>query len=535
MLLRNLLLGCALVLAAGTISKAETIRVPSEVGTIEQAVQLAASGDTILVAPGEYQVVETDITTTGLTIRSEEFREAILFATGFPTFEVWASDFALEDFTVYVFGVSDMLAGIKASAMRTRIERCYIWGGTGFVLAVGDEGYFTVFRGNTVLEVGTAIESAGRACLIENNLIRRCSIRAALVYKGSGIPTHDAVVRGNTFRGNYGGSDYGGPGWGGALAILEGTDVLIEDNVFEDNFCDGWKAEYGEGLGGGLGLAYSQAVVIRRNKFIANQALRGGGLGAVQSSVEIRDNLFVANMDSAQFPENPLRGRGGALYLEECNGLVEGNTMVDNVALIDGSAVHMLNSTVAFRNNLIAHNRGDGGGVTTEDGAPPTWSCNNVWNSGSTNYSGWPDPTGLEGNISLDPLFCDPDALVYTLMAGSPCLPQNSDGCGLIGCLPIGCPVAGTPDPVAEAQIAIRAYPNPAVDHVWFATSGSTTSFRIYDTAGRLVRILDSASSAGRTGSLLWDLRDASGSLVASGTYWAVSEGSQSRIVVLRR
>jgi hypothetical protein len=55
------------------------------------------------------------------------------------------------------------------------------------------------------------------------------------------------------------------------------------------------------------------------------------------------------------------------------------------------------------------------------------------------------DQFGAEGNIALDPLFCDPQYDDLTINAGSPCAPDSpyNPECGLIGAWPVAC--GGTP------------------------------------------------------------------------------------------
>jgi hypothetical protein len=51
---------------------------------------------------------------------------------------------------------------------------------------------------------------------------------------------------------------------------------------------------------------------------------------------------------------------------------------------------------------------------------------------------------GIDGNISQDPLFCDPAGGDFTLCADSPCAADNNPACGQIGALPVGCGPCGT-------------------------------------------------------------------------------------------
>ncbi len=77
--------------------------------------------------------------------------------------------------------------------------------------------------------------------------------------------------------------------------------------------------------------------------------------------------------------------------------------------------------------------------------------CNDVWGN-TQNWVGVPDQEGINGNFSLDPLFCDPDADDYTLATASSCLPGNHpDGvdCDTVGAFGEGCT---GPVPVIDAS-----------------------------------------------------------------------------------
>ena len=62
--------------------------------------------------------------------------------------------------------------------------------------------------------------------------------------------------------------------------------------------------------------------------------------------------------------------------------------------------------------------------------------------------------SGVNDNISQDPLFCNFAAGDYSIASESPCAPAQSS-CGLIGAFDVGCVATGvsTPDP-AQSQDA---------------------------------------------------------------------------------
>ena len=75
--------------------------------------------------------------------------------------------------------------------------------------------------------------------------------------------------------------------------------------------------------------------------------------------------------------------------------------------------------TTHLTNNLVAFN-GWYGVYKGTYGAVGTVSHNNVFGSSIVNYSGLPDATGTDGNISVDPLFVNRANADYHLREGSP-------------------------------------------------------------------------------------------------------------------
>jgi hypothetical protein len=63
--------------------------------------------------------------------------------------------------------------------------------------------------------------------------------------------------------------------------------------------------------------------------------------------------------------------------------------------------------------------------------------CDIFGNEGGDYVGSITDLLGVDGNISVDPLFCDASGLDFRLHSDSPCAPDGE--CGLIGALPVGC------------------------------------------------------------------------------------------------
>ena len=77
----------------------------------------------------------------------------------------------------------------------------------------------------------------------------------------------------------------------------------------------------------------------------------------------------------------------------------------------------------------------------------------------------------MNGNLSADPLFCNPDLADFRLQDDSPCAPGGE--CGLIGAWPVGCgPSTVGESEAASIDPAIWSTPNPLV-------GGTTIAYRL--------------------------------------------------------
>lgn len=212
----------------------------------------------------------------------------------------------------------------------------------------------------------------------------------------------------------------------------------------------GGHAEAGGAFYCGAGAAPVISNVILRG----NRAALGGGIYCNAGSPEIVN---------ATFRDNAGTSHGGGIY---CTG---------------GSAPHVRYTIIAFANAgeaLYCEQPGD---------APLLECCDLYGNAGGDWIGAIAAQYGLAGNISEDPLFCDP---ALSLDVESPCLPFTppNEECALLGALGEGCVLAGAAE-VEHTAWSLTCAPNPAVGSTWIAVGGpgGRAKLEIIDLGGRVV------------------------------------------------
>jgi hypothetical protein len=120
-------------------------------------------------------------------------------------------------------------------------------------------------------------------------------------------------------------------------------------------------------------------------------------------------------------------------------GTITRCTIVANAADDEGGGVYCSNGTGSIIDCIIA-NSTEGEGVACDADDVPTLTCCDVYGNAGGNYDvNIGDQTGIDGNISEDPEFCDPGTGDYSLYNTSPCLP-GGNGCGVqMGAYGHGC------------------------------------------------------------------------------------------------
>ena len=393
--------------------EASTLVVPTEYPTIHAAMAVAGAGDTVLVEPGVYDdfevrhvfgdVAALGFLVDGVTLLSAAGPESTVLdlsageglapsVRGLWIGGVGANETRVQGFTITGAPVSGALAIMARSSQNVVISDCVFVlddpasgtteyrGGVQFILSSGrvEDCRFSGCRGPTAAGLGAGL---GGTLEVERCVFENCKNEGMRIESQQMTIVRDCVFDSNVSLNQSS---------GGIAAIGPG---VVEDCVFRGN-----EGGFGGGFTGGM--------------------------------VEVRRCLFDSNRTT---------GSGAALRAGmPGNNVIENNTIVRSVQTISnppGSAIVFVNSlNSVLRNNIIAYSSGSP--AIRVIGASVPSVCNVFWeNVDGIGVNYVPGPTDRE----VDPLFCDPDVSNWTLREGSPCLPQDPSGCGLIGVFGQGC------------------------------------------------------------------------------------------------
>ncbi|MFC1573130.1 T9SS type A sorting domain-containing protein [Candidatus Eisenbacteria bacterium] len=324
--------------------------------------------------------------------------------------------------------------------------------GTGWSLVASD----CVFTGNSAVTGGAA---AFPSAMGESIILSRCSI---LYNDASGagggvfiqeegfadnISLGGCVIEGNTAAGS-----------GGGVMSYVANGIYVSGCTFRRN-----EASTGGGICTDVGPLFLTGSTIVDNKALSGN---GGGVACLSGVFDV--------IEGCAFSENLANGNGGGLFCvcpHYDYGSFGGNTFAGNTAAVGGGVMYefgddcgipLLVGGCTFAQNSASEGSGiafsgvgsgeirqtiiasglESEAVHVAGESPITLSCSDVYgNEGGDWVGSIADQYGTEGNISLDPLFCDADGGDFGLQDCSPCAPFSppNDSCGLIGVRPVDC------------------------------------------------------------------------------------------------
>ena len=378
--------------------------VPQDAGTIQEAIDAANAGDTVLVGSGTYYECNIFMK-SGITLLGEtgEAEGVVIDAEGGGRVmygEDLSAGTTIKGIT-FTNGAIDLMmngAGIYLANSSPEIVNCDFISNTAQGHGAGMQCIFFSsphivncnFTGNDVMGHG-----GGISCMYESN------------------PTiEDCTFTGNETRCH-----------GGAISCVSGSAPTITDCLFSGNSA--------MGEGGAISVVSGSSPAITNCRFDSNSTMgMGGALGISSAS--------TPNLSYCVFTHN-LSNHGAAMSFSSSTPVIVNCTFAFNEASL-GSVLLSDASITEIRNSIIGHNTGST--VVCQEGDAPVFTCCDLFGNSDGDWIGCIEgQLGLDGNISLDPLFCGDanPAEPCGLMNGSPCAESYNPSCGLIGALGVLC------------------------------------------------------------------------------------------------
>lgn len=375
-----------------TGNRLTVLEVPEGYQTIQEAIDAARDGDTIVVASGKYigeGNYDIRFNKKAIIVRSENGPDSTTISCG----------------------------GTSADP-----KRAFIF--------TGKEDTNSVVEGFTI-EHGYATDESinkgwGGAVYIQYSSPKfmNCVFTACKAKYGGAIAcrTSAPIFENCTFIANTAFVE------GGAIKSEGAANPRIRNCRFESNTA-------GE-RGGGIDFRNASATVIG-SKFISNSASNpgyGGALYCYSSSPYFEDCIFYLNSGAD----------GGGIYCaERASPKFLNCTLIKNSSNLDGASGLSANSgSLPYIDYCIIANGKDGQAVVVNDpnNIPTFTACSIFGNEGGDWVGLISDQKTLRNNLTDDPLFCDePVTADARLDADSPCWPENNPSGKQIGAFVANC------------------------------------------------------------------------------------------------
>jgi hypothetical protein len=372
--------------------------------SIQEAIDAAANGDTVLVDDGVYYE-NINFLGKAITVKSVNgAASTTIRGTGsFSVVSFWSGETAssvLDGFTI-TNGNATFGGGIYCESSSPTIMNCTIIGNNATTYG---GGIYSDSSGGSTTSPFTFSSPTITDCIIKNNT---ADYYGAGIYSGSsGLSTSSPTITGCTISGNVTNtaSSYG---YGGGIYINYYSSPTITDCTITGN-----GADYGAGivaLGGGIYDTSSTPRITKCTIAGNSSSSYGGGFYINGASMEIT-NSIIANNNSSY--------GGGVFCVGPSLTTVMSCTITDNLAGTDGGGVYCEYSAPAITNSIVW---GNGTVDISVGGTGSIYPVVTYSDVGGGGYS------GSDGNIDADPLFVNAASGDYHLKSGSPCIDVGTD------------------------------------------------------------------------------------------------------------
>ena len=350
---------------------ASDIFVPADQPTIQDGIDMAFDGDRVIVAPGTY-VENIDFLGKAITVTSEDGPDVTI--------------------------IEGNVAGPVVRFVSEEGPASTI---NGFMIRNGRSGYSSP----CFAQGGGICVNRSSPTITNNEIMDNTSCNGAGIAVSFGSPTIEDNIISHNFR-----SGCSGGSGGGGILIRGSSNANIIGNVITNNSTNS--------IGGGISLNGAKNVLVQDNLISENRGWTGGGIGIYGrvAGVRIIQNSITENTAFS----------GAGLDFENSPKEVANNTIANNIPSPKGYREQVRGrffEPLVMTNNIIAA-QDNGTAVVCEffyEEAPPILEFNDVFSPLGSAYSPiCVDPTGMDGNISEDPLFVDPSNNDYHLQFDSP-------------------------------------------------------------------------------------------------------------------
>jgi len=427
---------------------ADTLLVPSQYATIQQAIEAALPGDEVVLADGVYVGPgnkDLDFGGKAITVRSASGDPALCIiycqgaGRGFYFHSGETADAVVRDLMI-VEGAGEYGGGIYCETASPTLINCVIisnavefQGGGMYCWDAAPTLIGCRFKGNV-----SGNQGGGLYCENARPTLIDCTVWGNTAEYGGGLHCDHVAAKLTdcTFRGNT--AYYGGGLWsercsidlshctftennhayGGA--VYSTASILMLDNC---SICRN-QGNYGAGLylsasysatltdcelsanlarhsGGAVYSSRDSSVTLTDCTLTGNRASYGGALNCGQGSAVLAQCTLVGNMTESS---------GGAVYFSRSHGTVTACTLVYNIAGGSGGAVYCSDSTPTFNACTFSFNIASsyGGGLDLSGSEATLNNCavtHNRAQYGAGIYSAWCSPallnTLIGGNTAV--------------------------------------------------------------------------------------------------------------------------------------
>jgi predicted outer membrane repeat protein len=249
----------------------------------------------------------------------------------------------------------------------------------------------------------------------------------------------------------------------GGLEVSQGSSPVLIACTFVDNYSGGSGAAVAS-LSSAITMRY--CLFLRNGSFFSGGAIYSASLLAEPARLDAFSCVFLDNvggyhggaidirnteffLEDCTFARNTAGSNGGATWVYSAssggihNCVFYGNDATQGSAINCGSS-----SSISLERSILAFNKGSAPIDCDSLLGPPVvnLACSDIHGNDVGDWIGCvEDQFANEGNLSVDPLFCNPAADDFGLQPGSPCVPPASP-CGPMGVRPVECGALGVSD-----------------------------------------------------------------------------------------